>query len=85
MNYTLGIGESAPVRRNILATSWSVIYAGMPAENRYSIVIAWTMGYQATSYNLYFTESTREISFRGGRLRFLELSPERITFRYDRR
>lgn len=84
MNYTLGIGESATVRRNFFASSWSVIYAGMPADDRYSIVVTWTMGYQSNAYNLYLSNSVREVSFKGGRLRFLELSPERITFRYDR-
>lgn len=84
MNYTLALGETAALRRNMFTSTWSVIYAGMPAHDRYSLVVTWTMGYHATSYNLFLTSSVREIPFKGGRLRFLEISPEQITFRYER-
>jgi len=84
MDYTLAVGETAALRRNVFTSTWSVIYAGMPAQDRYSIVVTWTMGYHATSYNLFLTPSVRTIPFKGGRLRFLEMSPERIRFRYER-
>jgi hypothetical protein len=84
MNYTLRLGESVAVRRNFLATTWSVTYAGMPADGRYAVAITWRMGHQASSYNLYFTESDREIPLKRGRLRLVETSPERITFSYER-
>lgn len=55
MDYTLKVGESAAIRRNPFATSWYVLYAGMPADDRYSIVVTWTMGYHATSYPIFLT------------------------------
>jgi hypothetical protein len=84
MEYILRVGESAAIRRNIFATTWSVAYAGMPADDRYSVAVTWAMGYHATSYNLYLTEATREIPFKGGRLVILELCPEQIRLRYER-
>jgi hypothetical protein len=84
MDYTLRIGEQAAIRRNFFGTTWYVLYAGMPADARYSIAVTWTMGYHATSYHLFLTESTRDIPFKGGRLRIHELSPEQIRFSYDR-
>lgn len=84
MEYTLAVGESVAIRRNVLTSTWGVVYAGMPAEDRYSIVVTWACGYHATSYNLYLTDSVREVPFKGGRLRMLELTPSQIRFRYVR-
>ena len=84
MEYSLRVGERAVVRRNIFATTWTVIYAGMPSQDRYSIVLSWAAGYQASSCNLYLTESMREVRFKAGRLYILDRSPEHIRFRYER-
>lgn len=84
MEYTLDVGETAVIHRNILATTWSVVYAGSPAEGRYSLVVTWSFGHQASSYNLYLTESVREVRLKRGMITVLELTPERIRFRYDR-
>jgi len=84
MEYTLRIGETATVHRNFLATSWSVIYGGSPAEGRYSLVVSWSFGHQASSYNVYLTASTREIRLKPGRITILDLTPERVRLRYER-
>ena len=84
MEHTLRIGESATVHRSFLATTWSVVYAGSPADGRYSLAVSWSFGHQASSYNVYLTDSTREVRLKRGRLTILELTPDRIRFRYER-
>ena len=83
MDFTLQLGETVKVRRSIL-TTWSVTYAGSPAEGRYSLVVAWSAGHQASSYNLFLTASTRRVSLERGTIHIHEASPERIRFRYER-
>jgi len=83
VDITLRVGESEIVHRNFWATTWSVIYAGSPSEGRYSVVIHSAGGYHAASFNLYLTEATREIPMKRGKLKILELSPDRARIRYE--
>ena len=85
MECTLRVGEKAVVRGRFFRRSWYVAYAGMPADDRYSIVMTWSMGHQASSYNLYFDASTKEIRFDGGELKIQEVSSDWIRFRCDDR
>lgn len=82
MDYRLRVGESAVVHRNFFARSWSVTYAGMPSEDRCSLVLTWTMGYHATSCNLFLSDRSREMAFRKGRVRVLEMSPAEVLIEY---
>jgi len=84
MEHTLRVGESVKVHPSFLATTWSVTYAGSPAEGRYSLVVSWSFGHQASSYNLFLTDSIREIRLKRGRITVVELTPERMRFRYER-
>jgi len=59
MECTLGVGESAILRRSFFGASWG-------------------RNHQSSSYNLFFTNETREILLECGRIQILELSPERI-------
>ena len=57
MEITLRVAERAVVRGRFFSRSWFVVCAGMSADDRYSIVMAWAMGHQASSCNLYFDAS----------------------------
>ena len=83
MEFMLRVGEKAKVRSRFFGRSWFVTYAGMPADDRYSIAVTWAMGHQASSYNLYFNASAKEIRFDGGELNIQEMSSDRIRFRCD--
>jgi hypothetical protein len=83
MEHTIGLYETAVVRRRFFGATWSVIYAGMPSRDRYSLALTWTMGHQASSYNVYLERTPAEIPLGSGRLRVLELSPQRVRLRFD--
>ena len=83
MEYELRLGERAVIRRRFFGCTLSVVYAGMPAGDRYSLAVTRSMGHQASSFNVYFDTSIRRLAIDGGELRIQELSPVGIRFRYD--
>lgn len=83
MEHTIGIYETAVVRRRFFSSTWSVTYAGMPGPDRYSLALTWTMGHQASSYNIFLSDAPSEIPLGTGKLRVLELSPRRVRVRFE--
>lgn len=58
--YVLKVGETADIKRSFFGTSYSVIYAGMPNNTVYSVVVTRAAGYHAIAYNLFLpVEQTR--------------------------
>lgn len=83
METTLRLGEEATVRRRFFGKTWSVVYAGMLHDDRYALVMTWCFGHMATSYNLFLPSGVREVPFKGGTLRVVDVSPEQIRFRCE--
>lgn len=81
--HTLKVGETALLRRSIFSASISVIYAGMPSATAYSIVVKWAYGNQSLAYNLYFSDRQREIVLPKGVLVVINVSREKILFKYQ--
>lgn len=83
MEHTIGLYETAVVRRRFFGATWSVTYAGMPSRDRYSLALTWTMGHQASSYNVYLEQAPSVIPLGAGRLHVRELSPRHVRVRFD--
>ncbi len=83
MEHKLRIGESVRIK-GVLFIDHSVIYAGMPSDNTYSLVITLTAGYQRMAYNLFLPTNHREVWHKKGHITVLSLSPGEIHLRIDR-
>lgn len=79
--YTLGIGEEAVIRKRILGSTYKVIYAGMPSNTAYSLVVSYFFGNQAMSYNLYIPLNKREIKLKVGYIIVDHVTPNNIRIR----
>ena len=60
----LKIGDSVRVKRGLMSVI-SLVYAGMPNENVFSLVVTTTAGHMGMGYNLYFPASERHIEIAG--------------------
>ena len=78
--HSLKIGESAFIKRGFL-TKVSLIYAGIPNEKVYSLVVSWSSGYNSLAYNLYIPIDQRQIEISDVKLTIESLSPNEIHFR----
>ena len=83
MDYTLRVGESVKIKRAFFTKSWSIVYAGMPNDNTYSLAASWAVNYYSTAYNLFFPKEIREFPFLNGRLIVKSLSSSEITLEYQ--
>jgi hypothetical protein len=83
MDCTLRVGESVKIKRAFFTKSWSVVYAGMPNDNTYSLAVTWSVNYYSTAYNLFFQKGTRELPFLKGRLLIKGVSSSEITLEYQ--
>lgn len=81
--FTLRVGESAKLRTGIFSPTIKVIFAGMPSESSYSIVVSSTMGNNSLAYNLYFTDRQLELALPKGKMKIITVSRENITFKYQ--
>lgn len=80
----LNVGESAVISRNIFASSWTIIYAGMISERVYSVAITFAFGNHKMAYNLFLNQGQREITTPKGRIHIHNYSPERISFSIEK-
>jgi hypothetical protein len=81
--YVLQVGETAIIKRSFLGASYAVIYAGMPGETIYSVVITTASGYHALAYNLFLSVNNKKIRLPRGSLSVSHLSTAEIRFRID--
>ena len=59
--HDLKLGESVLIRRGFMAKV-SLVYAGMPNEKTFSVVVTKTAGHMGMGYNLYVPVSEREVT-----------------------
>jgi len=76
----LKIGESALIKRGII-TKVSLIYAGIPNDKVYSLVISRSAGHNSLAYNLYIPIDQRQIEISDVKLIIESVSPNEINFR----
>ena len=76
----LKIGESAVIKRGLI-TKVSLIYAGIPNDKVYSLVVSRSAGHNSLAYNLYIPIDQRQIEISDVKLTIESLSPNEIHFR----
>ena len=60
----LKIGDSIRAKRGLM-TAISLIYAGIPNDNVFSLVVTTTAGHMGMAYNLYFPTAQRQLEIAG--------------------
>ena len=76
----LKIGESALIKRGLI-TKVSLIYAGIPNDKVYSLVVSCSAGHNSLAYNLYIPIDQRQIEISDVKLTIESVSPNEIHFR----
>ena len=79
--YVLKVGEIADIKRSFFGTSYSVLYAGMPGESVYSVVITRASGYHSLAYNLFLPVENTKIKLPKGFLDVSHISADEIWFK----
>ena len=80
--HSLKIGEFALIKRGLM-TKVSLIYAGIPNDRVYSLVVTRSAGHNSMAYNLYIPIDQRQIDISDVRLTIESVSPNEIRFRTD--
>jgi hypothetical protein len=80
----LKIGDSIRIKRGLM-TAISLVYAGMPNENVFSLVVTTTAGHVGMGYNVYFPASQRQIEIGGVSVSVDSVSPTSIQLALHRR
>ena len=78
----LKIGDSALIKRGFI-TKVSLIYAGIPNDKVYSLVVNRSAGHNSLAYNLYIPIDQRQIEISDVKLTIESISPNEIRFRTD--
>ncbi len=79
--YVLKVGERADIKRSFLGANYSLIYAGMPGESVYSVVVTSASGYHALAYNLFLPVENTRIKLPKGSLEVNQVSDDEIRFK----
>ncbi|MHC4519869.1 MAG: hypothetical protein ACYTAS_14870, partial [Planctomycetota bacterium] len=72
--HDLKLGESIPIKRGLM-TKVSLLYAGMPNERTFSVVVTTTAGHMGMGYNLYLPAGEREVRIAGASITVHSVSP----------
>ena len=78
--HSLAVGEKLKAKGGF-AKSMEIVYAGMPTDDRYSLVVVTTYGNNQAGYNLYFPVSRSDFEIDGRRFYVERVSPEEIRLR----
>ncbi len=78
--YNLKVGQTASLRKSFLGSTYEIIFAGMPSDSSYTLVITKTYGYNMMAYNLFFRTDQKDIDLQYGRVRVIRVSPREISF-----
>ncbi|MHC4439158.1 MAG: hypothetical protein ACYS3S_17520 [Planctomycetota bacterium] len=78
--HSLKIGESALLKRGFM-TKVTLIYAGIPNDKVYSLVVSRSAGHNSLAYNLYIPIDQRQIEISNIKLTMERVSPNEIHFR----
>lgn len=76
----LMVGEMANIKRSFFGTSYSIIYAGMPNDSIYSVVVTSASGYHAIAYNLFLPAAQNSIQLPEDRLIIRKATAEALRF-----
>lgn len=79
-DHNLKNGESAVIKRGLI-TKVSLIYAGIPNDKVYSLVVSRSAGHNSLAYNLYIPIDQRRIEISDVKLTIDSVSPNEIHFR----
>ncbi len=77
---TLRIGDVAWIKRGWIYKR-QLVYAGMPGDSVFSLVVMITEAHNSWSYNLFVPTDQREITVAGALVTVLSHSPEEIRIR----
>jgi hypothetical protein len=78
--FFLKVGETGNIRHSFFGTSYSVIYADMPNEAVYSVVVTSTAGYHAIAFNLFLPAEQTKVELPKGYLMVYKANSEEIRF-----
>ena len=78
--HSLRIGESAVIKRGFI-TKVLLVYAGMPNDKVYSLVVSRSAGHNSLAYNLYIPIDQRQVEISDVKLTIEHVSPNEIRFR----
>ena len=78
--HNLKIGESALIKRGFI-TKVSLIYAGMPNDKVYSLVVTCSVGHNSLAYNLYIPMNQQRVELSNVNLTISNVSPSEIRLR----
>jgi len=81
--YDLKIGETAPIKKGFMTTI-SIVYAGMPGPDVFSLAVTTSYGQVGTAYNIYIPRQQSRVDIAGGYLEILRLQPESILLRFTK-
>jgi hypothetical protein len=82
--YTLKVGQTVPLRKSFFGKTYQIIFAGMPNDSTYTLVITMTYGYNMMAYNLFFRTDQKDIDLKYGRLRVSRVTSREITFVFEK-
>jgi hypothetical protein len=85
MNMSMGAGKAVVLvvgeKYHLKFGKDTIIYAGMPSDDVYSIAQRKSSGYQGYAWNLFYPKNRREINIDGVRLYIESVTPDEIAFR----
>jgi len=77
--HTLDVGEPLKLeKKSLFGKHSSILFAGMPSDSCYSIVAAWSHGYNSAAYNLFFPLDQSHIEVLGNEFELKKVSPNQI-------
>lgn len=80
--YEVGINETVKVKGGWMSRSY-LLFAGMPDERTYSLVMTFTNVHNSIAYNLFMPKSQTEVKLIKGRLIVQRVTPTSLTFRFE--
>ena len=78
--YNLRIGDSALIKSGFI-TKVSLVYAGMPNDRVYSLVVTCSAGHNSMAYNLYIPIDQQRVKISEVNLTIRSVSPTEIRLR----
>ncbi len=76
--HTLNVGESLIMKEGFFNTGEHLVYAGMPTDSCFSIVVTWSIRHNSAAHNLFFPVTQQQIEFSGRRFAVKEVSQARV-------
>lgn len=73
----LKVGEDFTVKRGLL-TKITLVYAGMPNKETYSLAVTYTSGYNSLGNNLFYPLSRRRIRIAKKDFEIIRITPDEI-------